>query len=267
MSNTKHIYSWIKQKPDSRDLHFSQIGEVKKVKVAALPPVVNLRRWQSSVFDQGELGSCTANAWAGLMQFHEIWEGRGGKQYQDLSRLFIYYNERVLDGTVNEDAGSELRSGASVLNKYGVCTEKEWPYIISKFTQKPTPQCYTDATPHIINSYYAITNFNSLKVSLANALPFVFGFSVYDSFESDAVAASGVVPMPDTKNETLLGGHAVLCVGYNDFEKRFLVKNSWGTKWGLKGNNAGYFTLPYDFVSNSNLASDFWTVVKVAEDK
>lgn len=263
---THRIYNWKKQKPDNRDKLFPQIVEVKRLKVMALPKVVNLRKWCSEVEDQGELGSCTGNAWVGLMEFHENFMGRGGKSFQDLSRLFIYYNERALEGTVNDDAGAELRSGAVVLNKYGVCPEWEWPYKINNFKTKPTTQCYKDGLPHIINSYYSIKTFTNLKMSLANNLPFVFGFNVYDSFESDAVSQTGIVPMPDVKNESLLGGHAVMAVGYNDYEKRFLVRNSWGKNWGLKGTNAGYFTMPYDYLANSNLSSDFWTVVKIAED-
>jgi C1A family cysteine protease len=263
---THRIYNWTKQQPDSRDRKFAEIPLVKRLKVLTAPKVVNLRRWCSEVEDQEELGSCTGQAWVGLMEFHENFMGRGGKTYKDLSRLFVYYNERVLEDTVDEDAGAELRSGAKALVKWGVCLEKNWPYKINAFNQKPTPQCYTDAAIHKVNSYYSISTFNHLKLCLANNLPVVFGFLVYDSFESDIVTQTGIVPMPNIETESLLGGHAVMAVGYNDYEKRFLVRNSWGNKWGLKGTNAGYFTMPYDYVANSNLASDFWTVVRIAED-
>ena len=264
---THRIYNYKFQRPDNRDKLFPQIVEVKRLKIMTLPKVVNLRKWCSPIEDQGELGSCTANAWAGLMQWHENYiERPAGIPYHDLSRLFIYYNERVLEGSVDEDSGAELRSGASALAKYGVCPEWEWPYWINNFKTKPTLKCYTDGLPHVINSYYSIKTFTNLKMSLANNLPFVFGFSVYDSFESDAVSQTGIVPMPDVQTEALLGGHAVMAVGYNDYEKRFLVRNSWGKNWGLHGTNAGYFTMPYDYLANSNLASDFWTVVKIAED-
>jgi len=267
MTTTKHVYNWKRQKQDIRDFRFSQIEQVKKLKVTVAPPVTNLRRWCSEVENQKEIGSCTGNAWAGLMEYHENFVGRGGKSFQDLSRLFIYYNERLLEGTVNEDTGAEMRSGANALAKWGVCPEKDWPYITDRFTQKPATVCYKNATPHKITGYYSLRTFNDLKLSIANNLPFVFGFLVYESFESDVVANTGVMAMPNTRTERLLGGHAVMAVGYNDYEKRFLVRNSWGRNWGLKGTNAGYFTMPYDFIANPEMASDFWTVIRIAEDK
>ena len=263
---THRIYNYKFEKPDTRDLHFSQVGEVKRLKVTALPKIYTLRKWFSAIEDQGELGSCTANAWVGVMEFHQNFMGRGGKQFEDLSRLFIYYNERVIEGNVNQDSGAELRSGAQTLAKDGVCTERLWPYNINAFKQKPTQNCYNTAKVHKIINYYTINSFNNLKISISNNLPVAFGFNVYESFETEAVSQTGIVPMPDVKNEALLGGHAVVLVGYNDYEQRFLVRNSWGKDWGLHGTNAGYFTMPYNYIANSNLASDFWTVVKIAED-
>ena len=260
------IYNWKKQQPDSRDRKYVDIPSVKLLKVTVPPKVVNLRRWCSEVEDQGELGSCTGQAWVGLMEFHENFMGRGGNAYRDLSRLFVYYNERVIENTINEDSGAYLRDGAKALATWGVCYESDWPYKINTFTQKPSPHCYKSAATHKINSYYSISTFNHLKLCLANNLPLVFGFMVYESFETDAVKNTGIVQMPDIQNEALLGGHAVMAVGYNDYEKRILVRNSWGKKWGLKGTNAGYFTMPYDYIANPNLASDFWTVVRIAED-
>ena len=254
-------YTWIKQQPDIRDYNFSKLKTVKTI-VPTLPSHITLRQWCSEVEDQGDLGSCTANAWAGLLQYNEIKNGRGGALYNDLSRLFLYYNERVIEGTVGEDSGAQLRSGAKALATNGICIEKEWPYKINSFKQKPTSQCYTDALPNVIHSYYSINTFNDLKTSLANGFPFVFGFTVYESFESQKVADTGVVPMPNLKKEQVLGGHAVLAIGYNDSQKRFLVKNSWGKNWGLSGTLAGYFTIPYDYLANPNLASDFWTCIR-----
>jgi C1A family cysteine protease len=186
-----------------------------------------------------------------------------------MSRLFIYYNERKLNNDVSQDSGAELRDGAKVINQFGVCPEKEWPYVIGKFTVEPTMQCYTDALPNTIHSYYALdgstpaVTLTNLKTCLANGQCFVFGFNVYDSFESDAVANTGVMPMPDLQQESIQGGHAVMAIGYNDAEQRFLVRNSWGRQWGLPNPKyRGYFTMPYAFISDPNMASDFWTVVK-----
>lgn len=254
-------YTWKKQQVDARDYKFERFKSLKPT-VTSLPDHVNNRPWCSQVFDQGELGSCTANAWAGLLQFNEIKNGRGGKLYKDLSRLFIYYNERVIENTINEDSGAQLRDGAKAIATYGVCPETEWVYNINKFTLKPSPQCYTDALPNVIHSYYALNTLTDMQTCLASGQCFVFGISVYDSFESQQVASTGVVPMPNLQTEQLLGGHAVMAIGYNNAQKRLLVRNSWGLDWGLSGNLKGYFTLPYDYVTNPNLASDFWTVVK-----
>jgi len=234
-----------------------------------LPPVVNLRKWCSEVQDQGQLGSCTANAWAGMLQFNENkYPLAGHAPYFNMSRLFIYYNERVLGDTVNEDAGAELRDGVQVIHASGSCAEYDWPYNPSQFAVKPTPACYKVALPNAIHSYYALDGATpamtllNLKTTLASGQPFVLGFNVYESFQSQAVANTGIMPMPNTESEQLLGGHAVMAVGYNDSEKRFLIRNSWGTDWGLKGINAGYFTMPYAYISDPTQVSDFWTIVK-----
>jgi C1A family cysteine protease len=258
---------WRKQVPDPRDFKMKHLAAVKPLAVT-LPPAVNLRRWCSYVEDQGELGSCTANAWAGILEFNQN-KYAMTKPFVDLSRLFIYYNERVLDGTVNEDSGAQLRDGAKVIAQYGVCPEKEWPYDIAQFTVKPPAKAYADGLPYHIHSYYNLDGktpaqtLQNLKTCIASGQPFVFGFTVYDSFMSDQMANTGIMPMPDTKTEQIQGGHAVMAIGYDDTVKRFLVRNSWGKKWGLPNPNyRGYFTMPYDFISDPNMASDFWTVVK-----
>ena len=260
-------YGWKKQKSDIRDYPLNLMKAVRPLAVV-LPPVVNLRRWCSYVEDQEDLGSCTANAWAGILEYNENKHPIAGRKYFNLSRLFIYYNERLIEGTLDEDSGAYLRDGAKAVAKYGVCSEAGWPYITSQFTVKPTDKCYADALPNHIHSYYSLdantpsATLNNLKICIASGQPFVFGFIVYDSFESDVVKNTGVMPMPNFQTEQILGGHAVMAVGYNDYEQRFLVRNSWGKGWGLKGTNAGYFTMPYAFISNAAVASDFWTVVK-----
>lgn len=172
-----------------------------------------------------------------------------------MSRLFVYYNERALEGTIRSDSGAAIRDGIKTLSKQGCCPETEWPYVISKFENKPPVNCYTDGLKHIIQSYYRILTLNDMKTCLASGFPFVFGFTVYESFESTAVAQTGIVPMP-AKNEQVLGGHAVLAVGYNDAQQRFTVRNSWGAAWGMKG----YFTIPYAYLTNTSLASDMWYI-------
>lgn len=137
----------------------------------------------------------------------------------------------------------------------GVCPEKNWPYDISKFAAKPKHSCYDDALKHKITSYYRLQIIDEMRTCLADGYPFVFGFSVYESFESQQVTQTGIVPMPQP-NEKQLGGHAVVAVGYDDNQKRFIVRNSWGPNWGMNG----YFTIPYDYLANNNLADDFWTI-------
>jgi len=254
-------YGWRRQRPDIRDFKFERLVSLKAFRTTALPAHVYLRRFCSQVTDQGQLGSCTANALTNLLEYNECANGRGGVQFKYLSRLFVYYNERALEGTIGQDAGAEIRDGIKTLASQGVCPESEWPYVDTQFAAQPPAQCYADGIPYKIHSYYALNSLDDMRTSLANGNPFVFGFTVYDSFESDEVANTGIVQMPKA-GEQVLGGHAVMAMGYNDAQQRFLVKNSWGRGWGLKGELAGYFTLPYGYFTDPNLSSDFWTVVK-----
>ena len=226
--------------------------------VPGIPTSADLLHICPPVMDQGNLGSCTANALTGAI---EILELKDGHPLKLLSRLFLYYNERSLEGTVYSDAGAAIKDGIKVLNKYGCCLEALWPYNISRYTQKPNQNCYNNAQTHDIVNYSSISNINDMKVCLASGFPFVFGFTVYQSFESDTVAQTGIVPMPQP-GETCLGGHAVCAVGYDDSTKMFTVRNSWGENWGLKG----YFKMPYDYISNPDLASDFWHINKTKSE-
>jgi len=243
-------YGWTPDLPDQRDRIYSAPQRV----LGALPPSVDLRSACPPVVDQGELGSCTANAIAGALQFDQM------KQKLDdvfpPSRLFIYYNERVIEHTVNEDAGAMIRDGIKSVAKEGAPHETLWPYNIAAFRTRPAPAAYKDAAKHRAILYQRLTpTLEQLKGCLASGFPFVFGFSVYESFESQAVAKSGRTPMPTSK-EKQLGGHAVLAVGYDDAVKRFIIRNSWGPKWGL----AGYYTMPYAYLTDGSLADDFWTI-------
>jgi C1A family cysteine protease len=241
-------YGWVPDLPDHRDKLYSSIAAPPK----KLPTKVDLRAGCSPVEDQGQLGSCTANALVGNLEFLEK---KAGHTVNDLSRLFIYYNERAMEGTINEDAGAAIRDGVKSLVKLGVCNEKKWPYKIAKFQQKPSATCYKQATSHRVNSYHRILSLQEMRQCLAEGYPFVFGFTVYTAFESASVAKSGRLNLPKP-SEKVLGGHAVCAVGYDDSTKRVFVRNSWGADWG-KG---GYFTIPYAYISDNNLADDIWTI-------
>ena len=223
--------------------------------LAALPASIDLRPQCPPVYDQGELGSCTGNAIAAAVQFDR--QKLGMTPDFVPSRLFIYYNERVIEHTVGQDSGAQIRDGIKSIAKLGVCPEKpDWDYVIANFATRPPASAYVVALRHKAVAYSRLTStLQQLKGCLASAYPFVFGFTVYESFESQQVAQTGVVPLPQA-SEQVLGGHAVLAVGYDDAQQRFLVRNSWGTGWGM----AGYFTIPYAYVTDTNLADDFWTV-------
>ncbi len=243
-------YGWIPDLPDQRDFLFAAPQEV----IAALPPRVDLRPQCPPVYDQGQLGSCTANAIGAAFQFSAMKQGVANQAAP--SRLFIYYNERVLEGTVDSDSGAMIRDGMKVVNHQGAPPETDWPYDIAKFREKPPQKAYDDGLQNQVTTYRRVTrDLNQMKGCLAAGYPFVFGFSVYESFESQDVARTGVVPMPHP-GEQLLGGHAVLAVGYDDAQSRFIVRNSWGAGWG----QAGYFTMPYAYLTQRSLSSDFWTI-------
>ena len=247
-------YGWLPDLPDQRDFAYSII----KPRIAKLPAKVDLRPKCSPIENQGALGSCTANALVGALEFLEI---KDGSTFVDLSRLFVYYNERAIEGTVNEDSGAFLRDGIKSLAKQGVCPEADWPYRIKDFTKKPNTKCYAEATEHQITSYHRINTVEEMRACLAEGYAFVFGFTVYSAFESPEVARTGVVNLPGPQ-ERVMGGHAVMGVGYDDAENRFLIRNSWDTDWGMKG----YFTMPYDYLDpGKNLADDFWTI-RTAEE-
>jgi len=234
--------------------------ETLNLKLLPAPPSklsasVDLRPKMPPVYNQGNLGSCTANALCAVFAYESA--GFQG------SRLFLYYNERVLENDVPQDAGAFLSDGVKCLEKYGVCPESEWPYVISKFAIKPSAVCYTDALKHVVIKASNIpNNLISMKHSLSLGLPFVVGILIFESFETEAVARTGFVPMPKP-HEHILGGHAVVVCGYDDVKQLFIVRNSWGVGWGVKG----YFYLPYAYLTNSAYSSDLWNISVVKNTK
>ena len=241
----KLVPGWKPQSVDLRD-HLYAPGPPP----AGLPSKVDLRPFDVPLFDQGQLGSCTANATIGCFMFEAK---KDNIALEVRSRLQLYYNSRVAEGDPAQDGGAQLRDVIKVLNKQGVCPESDWPYNVAKFAVAPPMNTYADGLLERVTSYAAVAQtLPALKAALAAGRPVAFGFTVYPAFESAAVAKTGIVPMPRGKS---VGGHAVRLVGYDDATKRFLVANSWGTGWGDKG----YFTMPYAYVVSAR-ASDFWTI-------
>jgi len=242
-------YGWLPDLPDQRDHLFAAGIE----HLRALPPKIDLRTECPPVYDQGDLGSCTANAIGAAIEFDRL-----KQRLPDFvpSRLFIYYNERAAEHTIAADAGAQIRDGIKSVAKQGVCPESDWPYEISKFTLKPAPGVYAIASQHKVLSYQRVSRtLSQMRGCLAAGYPFVLGFTVYTAFEGKAVAKSGTLNLPGPR-EKVLGGHAVLAVGYEDVAQRFIVRNSWGGDWGQDG----HFTMPYAYLLSSALSSDFWTI-------
>jgi C1A family cysteine protease len=254
VARTIKRYGWVPDIPDQRDLIFA----APRALLRKLPPKVDLRPYCPPVYDQGSLGSCTANAIGAALEFNQL--KQGWAEPFTPSRLFIYYNERVIEHTVDEDAGAMNRDGIKSVAKLGAPPEDpDWPYDIAKFRRKPPPKVYQHAKQHPALLYQRLPRDDQqLRGCLAAGFPFVFGIAVYESLESAQVAKTGTVPMPKAK-EKHLGGHAIMAVGYNEKAKRFIVRNSWGPGWGMKG----YFTLPYAYLLDENLADDFWTIKMV----
>jgi C1A family cysteine protease len=241
-------YGWRPDKPDFRDhiLNYGALG-------SSINPTVDLRTsgHLPPVYDQGQLGSCTGNGIAGAIEYALKAES---KPAFTPSRLFIYYNERVIEGTVEQDAGAEIRDGIKSVASDGACKETLWPYDQTKFTVKPTDDVYTESKKGIIKQYSRVpVALHNIQNVLSHKVPIVFGCSIYQSFETDTVASNGMVPMPNP-SEKQLGGHCMLMVGYT--QTHFIVRNSWSPNWG----DGGYCYMPFDYLTNTYLADDFWAI-------
>ena len=225
-----------------------------KLKASKLPPVVDLRPYMTQIENQETLGSCSANAAAGAYEYL-INRNQGINTY-DVSRLFLYYNTRVLMGTEDEDSGGFLSSVLEALHKKGICNEELWPYKIKKFAQKPPKECYQEANGNKIEKYeYVDTDLDTWKSVLAQGYPIIFGMQIFDSFQTPR---RGLISLP-RRNDNNLGGHAMLCVGYSDPDNVFIVRNSWGTQWG----DGGYCYIPYDYMMSDLNNGDSWVIYDV----
>jgi len=241
-------YHWRPDKPDSRDYKY-------RVSHLDSNQSVDLRPYCTAIEDQGALGSCTGQAIAGAI---ELLNKRNGI-INDVSRLFIYYYERALLNTINYDSGAYIRDGIKVISKQGAPLEKLWPYSISRFRNQPSEAAIKDALLRKVTLYERAANHNACLDAISNGYPVTIGFYVYSSFESSQVAKTGIMPYPNTNKERILGGHAVLLVGYDKTKQRYIARNSWGTGWGDKG----YFYMPFQVIENTKMSGDFWVIKSV----
>jgi C1A family cysteine protease len=264
---SKMNYGYHPDKHDHRD--YQKVFKVHESIVRETVKHVDLRDKCPTVFDQGKLGSCTANAICACYSFIFMRENGLTPDKEELfSRLFLYWNERSLEGTVDKDSGASLRDGIKSIHKNGIPQEKYWPYVVDQYNIRPSDEAYIMATNHVAVQYHRLQDhLHQLKQCLMEGHPFVFGFTVYESFESKEVAKTGMMPMPKD-GEQLLGGHAVMAVGFDDNRKCFIIRNSWGSDWG----DGGYFYMPYDFIfgrpTNQDLpkyVSDLWVVEKTKD--
>ncbi len=275
---SKRGMGWLPDYPDFRDytVENERISPIlKKARLLQatrkVPEKVDLRSWCSPIEDQGELGSCTAQAGVGIVEY---FEKRAFGRHMNASRLFLYKVTRNLLKWTG-DTGAFLRTTMGALVLFGIPPEKYWPYKTADFEKEPPAFCYAYAQNYQAISYYRLDPpgtskeelLRRIKTNLAGGLPSMFGFTVYDSISQSG--KDGRIPLP-SHGEKFLGGHAVVAVGYDDRMKiknnepggttttgALLIRNSWGKAWGEEG----YGWLPYDYVLKG-LADDWWSLVK-----
>lgn len=252
MTTSTYKLNWKKQPVDHRD--FKSLRHLAAP--VALPSEFKLDR-DIPIYDQSDLGSCTANSACACFRY-ETAQIKNNFDFEP-SRLFQYYNSRLLEGWENEDSGAYIRDAFKAMNKYGLALEKTWPYIINKFAIKPPAEAYTEGLKNVTVKYATVNQSESqIKQTLLSGAAISFGFNVYDSFFGSWEHTTGIMPIPK-KTESLQGGHAVTIVGWSDAKKCFLIQNSWGENWGQKG----LFWMPYSFLLDPNQADDFWCIEEV----
>ncbi len=253
---TTYKLGWKPQKPDHRDLKYFPL------RLAPIQSVYLSDKYRMPLpYDQGNLGSCVANGVNFAVHFDLLNNNLQSASPIFLpSRLYTYYYGRVIEGTVSVDSGLEVRDGIKVINAQGAPSEDAWVYDITKFAV--APPAWVDTLAHKLQSvtYASVDNTNKQLIinALLSGLPIVFGMTVYNSFLSDQVAISGIIPYPQM-SERVAGGHCMAIVGYHAIDDSFIVRNSWGTTWGQKG----YCRIPASYLTNSDLATDFWVISKM----
>ncbi len=261
---------WVRDEPDIRD-HVA-LRDEEIVDAAALPATFSLRPEMPPVLDQGDLGSCTAHGTTTAVRFDRIAQKLPDV---DLSRLFVYYQTRLMEGDVSQDAGGQVRDAIKSINLYGVPVESDWPYVESRFAQKPPAKAYTDGKLNLSLSYARVTHSAAaVKTMLAvKKRPVVFGFTCYAGLQSQDTAESGILPLPSGAS---IGGHCTAVEGWtNDLPSVlkgapaatagtdfYEIRNSWGEDWG----DAGNFWMPAKYFLNASLVSDLWSIQSVEQN-
>ncbi len=251
-------FGWIPDLPDHRD----KLLQLPTGQAPTLPDKVNLAKQHNfRVLDQSYLGSCVAHAISSAIEFAQATRPNDpnvpdfieNDRKFPISRLFLYYEARRAIGTLAEDSGCYIRDALRAAYNVGAPRETGWKYVEGRFTEQPPKHSYRSAPYHKITSYISVpVSVQGLKIALSSGKPVVFGISVFDSFMHDR---RGNIPFP-SMSDGYLGGHAMLCTGYDDATQRFNFLNSWGEGWGTKG----YGTIPYNYLGNPRLGDDYWVV-------
>lgn len=241
----KHNFGWIPDLNDQRDKIFSA------PRVKTCPTSISLLEYCAPVENQTTTSSCVAHGIVGNLEMLEM---EANTNFYDISRLFIYYNTRMIRGIEDTDGGAYIRDGIKSLVRYGYCSEKLWGFDENYVNDKPNKKSYKEAKKHLIKEYRRILNINDIIKCIVSGYPVVFGIPLYESFETKKVAKTGRISIPK-KKERLIGGHCMLVIGYNMKTKLFMVRNSWGVKWGDKGN----CYIPFKYMEQ---ASDMWCIFR-----
>jgi C1A family cysteine protease len=251
-------HGWIPDKIDQRDYLFKSI---QKTPTTQLPNVIDMRKFMTTVEDQGKIGSCVANALVGAIEYLYVWKIL--KRYsclkpRDYSRLFVYYWARQLDNII-DDGGCTIRSAIKTLVDYGVCRERTWSYQHDRWSLKPDEDATAEALKKRATDYYRVGTLDELFSALADGYPVTFGAKLYQSFY---LAETGNIPIP-LRDDVFAGNHAMLACGYNLDTETILVRNSWGTNWGING----YCEMPIKYFEPiGNLVQDCWVVRTTTND-
>ena len=219
------------------------------------PRVVDLRPLDMPIADQGEIGACTAFAWAALHDFLRRKALSGKGTFKHSSRLFIYNNERIKAGTFNEDGGANMRDGGDVLHDLGVCPESMFPFQVDNLYKHPSDAAYAQALTHRNSTYYALDSIREMRQCLQEGYPFVLGIDVPEAMMNEPMSSTGRMSLRNWNTKSA-GGHALMCCGYNDDKKEWLIRNSWSSDWGDKG----YFYLPYSVMESEAATFNQYTL-------